>query len=169
MAFRELTYKGDPVLRKNCRVVDKFNKRLWDLRDDRQVTLARSNGVGLAAPQVGVVKRVVIIDKGAATGESGDIVELINPEIVHTEGEQEGMEGCLSIPGKWGWVKRPMKAKVRFQDRNGNYCELEGEGLIARAICHECDHLRGVLYTDVCERMLTEEEIEALEQSKGEA
>lgn len=168
MAYRELVLKGDLTLRKHCRMVDKFNKRLWDLLDDMKETLSRSNGVGLAAPQVGVVKRVFIIDKGAAEENFGDYVEVINPEIIETEGEQEGMEGCLSIPGKWGIVKRPMKVKLRYQDRNGEFQELEAEGLTARAVCHENDHLEGVLYTDVCERMLSKEEIEEWERTREE-
>ena len=169
MAYRELKYKGDLALRRKCRPVEKFDQRLWDLLDDMKETLARSNGVGLAAPQVGVVRRVFIIDKGVPEGEAGDYLELINPEIIETEGEQEGMEGCLSVPGKWGIVKRPMKVRVRFLDRTGKEQEFEGTELMARAICHENDHLSGVLYTDVCERMLTDEEIEEWERTKEEA
>ena len=120
-----------------------------------QQTLAEANGVGLAAPQVGILRRVVIVD----TGE--EILELVNPELLETSGEQEGAEGCLSVPGKYGLVKRPNYAKVRAQDRNGEWFEAEGEELIARCFCHELDHLDGIMYTEIMERFLTEEELEA--------
>ena len=117
-------------------------------------TLAEANGVGLAAPQVGILRRVVIVD----TGE--EILELVNPEMLETDGEQEGPEGCLSVPGKYGLVKRPYTAKVRAQDRFGQWYEAEGEELIARCFCHELDHLDGIVYTEVMERFLTDEELE---------
>ena len=116
-------------------------------------TLLDAGGVGLAAPQVGILRRVVVVD----TGE--EILELVNPELLETSGEQVGAEGCLSVPGKYGLVKRPMVAKVRAQDRNGDYFEAEGEELIARCFCHEIDHLDGIVYTEVMERYLTEEEL----------
>ena len=116
-------------------------------------TLLDANGVGLAAPQVGILRRVVVVD----TGE--EMLELVNPELLETSGEQEGAEGCLSVPGKYGLVKRPMVAKVRAQDRDGNWFEVEGEELIARCFCHEIDHLDGIVYTEVMERFLTEEEL----------
>ena len=116
-------------------------------------TLLDANGVGLAAPQVGILRRVVVVD----TGE--EMLELVNPELLETSGEQEGAEGCLSVPGKYGLVRRPMVAKVRAQDRDGNWFEVEGEELIARCFCHEIDHLDGIVYTEVMERFLTEEEL----------
>ena len=148
-----LTYK-DPALHKVCRPVEKFDWRLHKLLNDMADTLAEANGVGLAAPQVGILHRVVIVD----TGE--EILELVNPELVVTSGEQCGAEGCLSVPGKYGLVKRPNYAKVRAQDRNGEWFEAEGEELIARCFCHELDHLDGIVYTEVMERFLTEEELE---------
>ena len=152
-----LTYK-DPALHKVCRPVEKFDWRLHKLLNDMTDTLAEADGVGLAAPQVGILRRAVIVD----TGE--EILELVNPELVETDGEQEGAEGCLSVPGKYGLVKRPNYAKVRAQDRDGNWFEAEGEELIARCFCHELDHLDGILYTEVMERFLTEEELEAQEE-----
>ena len=116
-------------------------------------TLLDANGVGLAAPQVGILRRVVVVDLGE------EMLELVNPELVETSGEQEGAEGCLSVPGKYGLVKRPNVAKVRAQDRDGNWFEVEGEELIARCFCHELDHLDGIVYTEVMERFLTEEEL----------
>ena len=148
-----LTYK-DPALHKVCRPVEKFDWRLHKLLNDMTDTLAEANGVGLAAPQVGILRRVVVVD----TGE--EMLELVNPELLETSGEQEGAEGCLSVPGKYGLVKRPMVAKVRAQDRDGNWFEVEGEELIARCFCHELDHLDGIVYTEVMERFLTEEELE---------
>ena len=148
-----LTYK-DPALHKVCRPVEKFDWRLHKLLNDMTETLLQADGVGLAAPQVGILRRAVIVD----TGE--EILELVNPELLETSGEQEGAEGCLSVPGKYGLVKRPNYAKVRAQDRDGNWFEAEGEELIARCFCHELDHLDGILYTEVMERFLTEEELE---------
>ncbi len=166
MGIRNILVKGDPTLRKVCRAVESFNERLFILLDDMGDTMAKSNGVGLAAPQVGVLKRVVVVDK--SEGE-GDLVEMINPLIIYREGEQTGTEGCLSVPGRYGVVTRPMKVRVKFQNRKAEWCEMEAEGLTARAICHECDHLDGKLYTDIASRMLTEEELEELERKKGEA
>lgn len=148
-----LTYK-DPALHKVCRPVEKFDWRLHKLLNDMTETLLQADGVGLAAPQVGILRRVVIVD----TGE--EMLELVNPELVETSGEQCGAEGCLSVPGKYGLVKRPNYAKVRAQDRNGEWFETEGEALIARCFCHELDHLDGIVYTEVMERFLTEEELE---------
>ena len=155
MGLRRILTAGDPALHKVCRPVEKFDRRLHRLLDDMQQTLAEANGVGLAAPQVGILRRVVIVD----TGE--EILELVNPELLETSGEQEGAEGCLSVPGKYGLVKRPNYAKVRAQDRNGEWFEAEGEELIARCFCHELDHLDGIMYTEIMERFLTEEELEA--------
>ena len=155
MAMRKILTDQDPALHKLCRPVEKFDKRLHTLLDDMKETLAEANGVGLAAPQVGILRRVVIVDTG------DDILELVNPELLETDGEQEGAEGCLSVPGKYGLVKRPYYAKVRAQDRNGDWYEAEGEELIARCFCHELDHLDGIVYTEVMERFLTEEELYA--------
>ena len=155
MARRNILVKGEPALNKHCRPVTEFNERLHQLLDDMAETLAEANGVGLAAPQVGILRRVVIVD----TGE--EILELVNPSLLETSGEQCGAEGCLSVPGKYGLVKRPNYAKVRAQDRDGNWFEAEGEELIARCFCHELDHLDGIIYTEVMDRFLTEEELEA--------
>ena len=156
MGLRKILDNRDPALHKVCRPVEKFDAKLHKLLDDMADTLAEANGVGLAAPQVGILRRVVIVD----TGES--ILELVNPELLETDGEQEGPEGCLSVPGRYGLVKRPYYAKVRAQDRDGNWFEAEGEELIGRCFCHELDHLDGTLFCDVAERMLTKEEIEEL-------
>ena len=155
MGLRRILTAEDPALHKVCRPVEKFDRRLHRLLDDMQQTLTEANGVGLAAPQVGILRRVVIVD----TGE--EILELVNPELLETSGEQEGAEGCLSVPGKYGLVKRPNYAKVRAQDRNGEWFEAEGDELIARCFCHELDHLDGIMYTEIMERFLTEEELEA--------
>ncbi len=155
MGIRKILTDKEPALHKTCREVTEFDKKLHKLLDDMAETLEEANGVGLAAPQVGILRRVVIVD----TGEG--ILELVNPTLVETSGEQEGPEGCLSVPGKYGLVKRPYYAKVRAQDRYGEWFEAEAEELIARCFCHELDHLDGILYTQVMERFLTEEELEA--------
>ena len=153
MGLRRIHTSDEPALHKVCKTVTSFDWRLRKLLDDMRDTLIDSNGVGLAAPQVGILKRVVLVDTG------DEILELINPTLVETSGHQEGAEGCLSVPGKYGLVKRPYYAKVRAQDRDGNWYEAEGEELIARCLCHELDHLDGILYTQVMERFLTEEEL----------
>ena len=158
MGLRKILTDKDPALHKVCRPVEKFDGRLHRLLDDIKETLAEANGVGLAAPQVGILRRVVLVDTG------DEVLELINPSLLETSGEQVGAEGCLSVPGKYGLVKRPNYAKVRAQDRDGNWFEAEGEELIARCFCHELDHLDGILYTEVMERFLTEEELEAQEE-----
>ena len=142
MGLRKILTTDEPALHKVCRPVEKFDRRLHKLLDDMRETLAQANGVGLAAPQVGILRRVVLVD----TGEN--ILELVNPELLETDGEQEGAEGCLSVPGKYGLVKRPYYAKVRAQDRHGEWFECEGEELIARCFCHELDHLDGIVYVD---------------------
>jgi peptide deformylase len=125
-------------------------------------TLTSANGVGLAAPQVGVLRRAVLVmETNVSEGEDEYVIELMNPEILETSGEQDGPEGCLSVPGEYGLVKRPMKVKVRAQDRNGEWFEVEGTGLTARCFCHEIDHLNGIVFTSKAERMLTEEELES--------
>jgi peptide deformylase len=170
MGLRNIIKKGDPSLLKKSREVTSFDKRLAALLDDMRETLIAANGLGLAGPQVGVLRRVcLVID---TSGEEEEIVELINPVIVEAEGEQDGMEGCLSLPGVWGMVKRPMRVKVAAQDRDGNWFEREGEGLTARAFCHEIDHLSGVLFDSVAERILDPEEVEKMaeeEEENGEA
>jgi peptide deformylase len=155
MALRNILTDKEPALHKVCKPVVNFDRKLHTLLDDMKDTLLEANGVGLAAPQVGILRRVVIVDLG------DEILELINPEIIETDGEQEGAEGCLSVPGKYGLVKRPYYAKVRAQDRYGDWFEAEGEELIGRCFCHELDHLDGILYTQVMERYLTEEELNA--------
>ena len=155
MGLRKILTDAEPALHKTCKPVTAFNGRLHALLDDMRETLIESGGVGLAAPQVGILRRVVIVD----TGE--EILELVNPTMLETDGEQEGAEGCLSVPGKYGLVKRPYYAKVRAQDREGNWYEAEGEELIARCFCHELDHLDGIIYTEVMDRFLTEEELYA--------
>ena len=157
MALRNIVTVGDSVLSKVCRPVMKFDRRLSILIDDMIDTLIDSGGVGLAAPQVGVLRRVVVVD----TGDDG-ILELVNHEIIEQSGSQTGLEGCLSVPGKYGVVTRPNVVKVRAQDRYGDWFEAEGEELIARCFCHELAHLDGQLYTEVADRMLTPEELEAL-------
>ena len=161
MALRKIVEMGDECLNKVCRPVTQFNRRLHELLDDMAETLADANGAGLAAPQVGILRRVVLVDIG---GEEPEILELINPELVETSGEQMGAEGCLSVPGKYGLVRRPNVAKVKAQDRNGNWFEVEGEELIARCFCHELDHLDGILYTEIMERYLTDEELNRTEE-----
>ena len=153
MGLRKILTDQDPALHKTCREVTSFDFRLRKLLDDMTQTLMEAEGVGLAAPQVGILRRVVVVDTGDG------ILELVNPTLVETSGEQTGAEGCLSVPGKYGLVTRPSYAKVRAQDRNGDWFEAEGEGLIARCFCHELDHLDGILYTEVMDRFLTEEEL----------
>jgi len=157
MAYREILTEENPRLRKISRPVENFDKKLHDLLDDMLETMERANGVGLAAPQVGILRRAVVIDIGDGP------VELINPRILSTEGEQDGQEGCLSCPGKWGMVKRPYTVTVEAYDRDGRYFLLTGSELMARAICHELAHLDGELFVDVAHHMLTEEELEELE------
>lgn len=157
MALRTIVKEGDPVLTKRCRPVTSFDERLHTLLDDMTETLLDAGGVGLAGPQVGVLRRVVVID----LDEDG-MLELINPEIIEQSGEQDGMEGCLSVPGRWGMVKRPNVVKVKAQDRNGDWFEAEGEALIARCFCHELEHLDGHLFTEKAYRFLTPEEVEAM-------
>lgn len=154
MALRKILTDAEPALHKTCKPVTSFDGKLHTLLGDMRETLIESGGVGLAAPQVGILRRVVLVD----TGE--EILELVNPTLIETDGQQEGAEGCLSVPGKYGLVKRPYYAKVRAQDRYGNWYEAEGEELIARCFCHELDHLDGIIYTEVMERFLTEEELE---------
>lgn len=142
MAIREVVKNPDPTLRKVCRPVEKFDEKLAQLLDDMAETMYDMDGCGLAAPQIGILRRICVIDVGEG------LIELINPEIVKTWGSQNESEGCLSCPGVWGVTDRPRKVKVRFFDRNGEEYEVVGEGLLARALCHEIDHLDGVLFID---------------------
>ena len=150
MALRTIRVQGDPVLEKICKPVKELTPRTKELIEDMLDTMYEANGVGLAAPQVGILKRIVVIDVG-----EGPIV-LINPQIIESSGEQTGEEGCLSVPGKFGIVTRPDRVKVRAFDENMNEFEMEGEGLLARAFCHEFDHLDGKLYVELAEDGLHE-------------
>ncbi len=156
MAILKILNKSDDTLRKKSRPVTEITPRIIRLLDDMKDTLHRADGAGLAAVQVGVLRRVVLVET-----EPNETIELINPEIVSVSEElQEGTEGCLSVPGEWGIVERPMTVTVRAQDRNGNWVEHTGTGLKARCFCHELDHLDGILYTDKASRMLDEDELE---------
>lgn len=155
MAVLNIVKDGDETLRKVCRPVAEITPRIIRLLDDMKATLHKANGVGLAAPQVGVLRRIAIVEC-----EPGELIELINPEIIEKSGEQEEIEGCLSVPDRWGITHRPAKVKVKATDRNGNSFTVEGEGLLARALCHEIDHLDGIIFYDKAVRMLTKEEIE---------
>ncbi len=162
MALRNILTKGDPALAKICRPVTNFDARLHDLMDDLAESMAKAEGVGLAAPQVGILRRaVVVLETNVEEDEDEYVIELINPEIVASEGEQDGPEGCLSVPGVYGMVKRPEYVRVRAQDRNGEFFEVDGYGLTARAFCHELAHLDGQLFTEVSSHILSEEELEA--------
>ena len=155
MAIRKIVEVGDECLAKVCRPVTAFNTRLHALLDDMTETLAEVGGAGLAAPQVGILRRAVIVLDEA----SEEYLELVNPEIIKTEGEQTGLEGCLSVPGKWGIVTRPAVVRVRAQDRYGDWFEAEAEGMTARCFCHELEHLDGHLYVEHIDHFLTEEEL----------
>lgn len=154
MALRTIAKDNEECLRKVSKPVTVFDKKLWQLLDDMAETMYDSNGAGLAAPQVYMLRRVVVIDAGDG------LIELINPEIVETEGNVEDMEGCLSFPNEWAMVVRPEKVTVRALDRNGKEFTVSGEGLKARAFCHEIDHLNGVLFQDIMTRMCTPDELE---------
>ena len=160
MGLRRILTHKEPALHKTCKPVTNFDAKLHKLLDDMRETLEDSGGVGLAAPQIGILRRVVLVDNGE------EILELVNPTLLETDGEQIGAEGCLSVPGKYGLVKRPYYAKVRAQDRNGNWYEAEGEELTARCFCHELDHLDGIIYTQVMERYLTDEELQYDEEEE---
>ena len=164
MALLNILTEGEEALRKVCRPVDRVTDRIRTLLDDMYETMTSAEGVGLAGPQVGVLRRVVVLQV-----PDGPRYDLINPKIVASEGSQTDQEGCLSIPGEYGIVTRPMKVKARYQDKNGEVREFEAEGLTARAICHECDHLEGKLFKDIAERMLSEEELDEPGESEGDA
>ena len=164
MAICKILTDKDPVLHKVCHPVTRFDDRLADLMDDLRETLTDACGMGLAAPQIGILRRAVVV----VISEEGDMLELINPEIVDQRGEQDGLEGCLSVPGKWAYIKRPEWVKVKAQDRDGNWFEAEGEGIVARCFCPELAHLDGHLYTELADRIYTTEELEALEEQQEE-
>ena len=163
MAIRQITKEGDPALRKKCRPVTEFNERLGVLIDDMWDTMYKADGVGLAAPQVGLLRRVCIVEDS-----EGEIIELVNPEIVKAEGEQTGLEGCLSLPGRWGIVTRPYTVRVRAQDRDGAAFEVEDEDITARCFCHEIDHLDGHMFDELCDKLYTMEEVEKMFQDAAE-
>ena len=156
MALRKIITVGHPTLTKKSRPVEKFDDRLATLLDDMKETLVEANGVGLAAPQVAILRRVCIVDNGE------ELLELVNPEILEQSGEQDGLEGCLSVPDTYGKVKRPNYVKIKAQDRFGEWHEYEGEELVARCFCHELEHLDGHIYTEKAYHMLTDEEYAAL-------
>jgi len=157
MAILKIIKKDDPTLRKISRKVDEITPRIIKLLDDMRDTLHKAEGAGLAAVQVGVLRRIVLVET-----EPGETLELINPEIIEYSGEQEELEGCLSVPGVWGITHRPEKVTVKAMNRKGEYFTVSGTGLKARAFCHELDHLDGKLFTDKAVRILTQNELEAL-------
>ncbi len=161
MAKRNIVKRGEDVLTKKCREVTVFDDKLWTLLDDMYETMKSANGVGLAAPQVGILRRVVVVDVGDANGK----IELVNPVVVSMKGKQCELEGCLSVPDLWGYVVRPSKVKVKAFDRYGKEFQIEGEKLLAVALCHEIDHLNGIMFTDIAEELLTGSELE--ERKKG--
>jgi len=163
MGIRTIREEGDPCLAKVCRPVTEFNAHLHELIDDLRDTLEESGGVGLAAPQVGILRRVCVVED-----EQGEMIELVNPEIIKTEGEQTGLEGCLSVPGKYGIVTRPMVVRVRAQDRFGTTFEVEDEELTARCFCHEIEHLDGHLFREHCDHLLSDKELEKYLQENEE-
>lgn len=164
MALRKILTQGDPALTKTCHPVEKFDRKLHWLLDDLKETLTQSGGVGLAAPQIGILRRVVVVEDA-----DENILELVNPVIVEQSGEQEGWEGCLSVPNQYGWVTRPNVVTVRAQDRDGNFFEASGEELVARCFCHELEHLDGHLFTEHTGELYSPEEIDAMEAEEDEA
>lgn len=158
MAIRNILKQGDEALSKHCRTVTAFNDRLHMLIDDMRQTLLESGGVGLAAPQVGMLRRVVVLLDIHKDPE--EMVELVNPEVIETRGSQRVVEGCLSVPGVFGYVTRPEWAKIRAQDRFGNWFEREGEGVVAQCFCHETEHLDGHLFTEKVEEYVDMEELQ---------
>ncbi|HIX10175.1 MAG TPA: peptide deformylase [Candidatus Agathobaculum pullistercoris] len=158
MALRNILTQEDEQLRKHSRKVEKFDARLHTLIDDMRETLLNSGGVGLAAPQVGVLRRVVVLLD--INKDPEEVVELVNPEVIEQSGEQRIVEGCLSVPGVYGYVTRPTWAKIRAQDRNGNWFEREGEGVVAQCFCHETEHLDGHLFTEKVEEYVDPEDLQ---------
>ena len=164
MALRKIVLQGDECLTKVCRPVTDFNSRLHTLLDDMTDTLLDSGGVGLAAPQVGILRRVCVV-----LNEDDEVIELVNPEIIFTDGEQTGLEGCLSVPGKYGVVTRPEVVRVRAQDRNGDFFEVEDSDLTARCFCHEIEHLDGHLFIEHTDHLMTEEELQEFIRQQQES
>lgn len=164
MALRKIVLQGDECLTKVCRPVTDFNGRLHTLLDDMTDTLLDSGGVGLAAPQVGILRRVCVV-----LNEDDEVIELVNPEIIFTDGEQTGLEGCLSVPGKYGVVTRPEVVRVRAQDRNGDFFEVEDSDLTARCFCHEIEHLDGHMFIEHTDRLMTEEELQEFIRQQEES
>ena len=164
MALRKIVLQGDECLTKVCRPVTDFNSRLHTLLDDMTDTLLDSGGVGLAAPQVGILRRVCVV-----LNEDDEVIELVNPEIIFTDGEQTGLEGCLSVPGKYGVVTRAEVVRVRAQDRNGDFFEVEDSDLTARCFCHEIEHLDGHLFIEHTDRLMTEEELQEFIRQQEES
>ena len=164
MSLRKILIQGDPALTKTCRPVEKFDQKLHWLLDDLKETLENAGGVGLAAPQIGILRRVVVVED-----ENEQMIELVNPVIVDQSGEQEGWEGCLSVPNQYGWVNRPNFVTVRAQDREGKFFEVSGEELVARCFCHELEHLDGHLCVEHTGELYTPDEIDAMEaeEEKG--
>ena len=161
MSLRTILTQGDPALSKCCRPVEHFDAKLHDLLADMKETLAQANGVGLAAPQIGILRRVVVV-----LDDDDQAIELVNPEIVRTAGEQTGLEGCLSVPGKYGVVTRPFEVTVRAQDRNGAFFEVTGKEIVARCFCHELEHLDGHLFVEHTDRLFTVEELDAMAEEE---
>ena len=159
MALRKILKQGDSALEKVCRPVEKVDRKLHWLLDDLRETLEEADGVGLAAPQVGILRRAVIV-----VDDQEQMIELVNPVIIRQEGEQDGWEGCLSVPGMYGKVRRPSSVTVRAQDRNGNFFEVSGEDMVARCFCHELEHLDGHLFVEHTDKLYTVEELEAMEE-----
>lgn len=166
MALRNIITVGDPLLRRRSREQKVFDAKLASLLDDMQETMYKADGVGLAAPQIAVLRRIFVVD---VRDDEHGLVEFINPEIIAYDGKQVGVEGCLSVPQRMGIVERPMHITVKAQDRNGKSFMLEAEGFFARAICHELDHLNGVLYPDIMKREITKEEIEQMNRKQSKA
>ena len=163
MAIREILKQGEPALSKVCHPVTVFDQKLWDLLDDMKETLADAGGLGLAGPQVGILRRVAIV-----VNEKDEMLELVNPEIIVQQGEKDGLEGCLSVPGLWGFVKRPAWVKVKALDRNGKEFEVEGTEITARCFCHELAHLDGHLYTELAGKLYNSEELEQMMDEEEE-
>lgn len=157
MAKKSIIQKGDSVLSKRCHTVTTFDKKLHTLLNDMKDTLLNVGGAGLAAPQIGILRRVVIV-----IDANEEIIELVNPELIETSGEQDGLEGCLSLPGLWGFVTRPMEATVRAQDRNGGFFTVSGSGIVARCFCHELEHLDGHMFDEHTDRLYSEKEVDEL-------
>lgn len=158
MGLRNILTEGEQGLLKRCRTVEKFDERLHTLIDDMRETLSVSGGVGLAAPQVGVLRRVIVLLD--VNQEPEEMIEMVNPEVIETRGQERMVEGCLSVPGVFGYVTRPTWAKIRAQDRNGNWFEREGEGIVAQCFCHETEHLDGHLFTEKVEEYVDAETLE---------